>query len=49
MARRQSLPSAKQILRRSPTAKALALPIYRQRIVKSKKIYSRKGRRIKHV
>lgn len=31
--------------KRSAAAKALALPIYRQRIVKSKKIYSRKGRR----
>ena len=35
----------KKVKRRNPLAKVLASPLFRQRVVKSKKVYSRKNRR----
>jgi len=34
--------------RRNPIASELSSPLYRQRIVKSKKVYSRKNVKVKH-
>jgi hypothetical protein len=41
---RRKTKAKRTVKRRSPAAKALADPLYRKQVVKSAKIYSRKGK-----
>jgi len=38
----------KKMSKRNPIAKNLRTPLYRKRVVKSKKIYNRKKKEVKH-